>query len=83
MNIPPDEVPFLVTCGIVSSVGLVFALFGKSLFSWVAKISKYNILISRSRRHLMVDSKFILLMRIFFFVVSIGVIFYSISQIII
>jgi hypothetical protein len=70
--VAPDDVLFAIVLGVLSTLGLLFAIVGKPLFDMIAKISKYNILISKSNLHLMTSPIFVKVMRIFFLLVSIG-----------
>ena len=75
MMVAPDDIPLLITLGIVSALGFLFAIVGKPLFDLVARISKYNIFISKSQIQLMGSPKFVIVMRIFFFLGSIVLIY--------
>ena len=69
--VAPDDIPLLMTLGIVSALGFLFAIVGKPLFDLVAKISKYNIFISKSQIRMMKSPKFVNTMRVFFFLSSV------------
>ena len=68
----PDYILFSIVLGALSVLGFLFAIVGEPLFYIVAKISKYNILISKSNLRLMTSPMFIGAMRIFFLFVSVG-----------
>jgi len=70
--VAPDDILFAVMLGALSALGLLFAIVGKPLFDMVSKVSKYNILISKSNIRLMTSPMFVKVMRIFFLLVSIG-----------
>jgi hypothetical protein len=68
----PDDILFAIMLGALSVVGFLFAVIGRPLFDVVSKISKYNVLISKSNLRLMTSPVFVRTMRIFFLFVSIG-----------